>query len=80
MKKISDYDHEKLCECFDCFNMKQHAGKDITKVNIELRDRDDSELLPITLERGKFLSYCGVKFAKVDSEGIIHVFKDFMKG
>ena len=32
MKKISEYNGKKLCECFDCFNMK-NTNKDITKMN-----------------------------------------------
>ena len=78
MKKISEYNDKRLCECFDCFNMKQHEGKNITQVNIELKDRSDTTLIPVILERNKFLSYFGTKFAKVDENGIIHVFKDYM--
>ena len=77
MKKLSDYNNKKLCECFDCFTL-QNAGRDITKENIELKDKDSDVLLPVVLERGKFLSYFGTKFAKVDDNGIIHIFKDYM--
>ena len=77
MKKISDYNGKKLCECFDCFNMK-NTNKDIAQMNIELTDRNDITLIPVILERNKFLSYFGTKFAKVDENGIIHVFKDYL--
>ena len=76
MKKISEYNNKRLCECFDCFNMKQHEGKDITQVNIELKDKTDA--IVVKLERGKYLSYFDMKFAKVDENGVIHVFKDYM--
>lgn len=75
MKKLSDYNNKKLCECFDCFNMK-NQNKDITQTNIELKDV--SENFTVVLERGKFLSYFGIKFAKVDEKGVIHIFKDYM--
>ena len=77
MKKIGEYNDKKLCECFDCFNIK-NTNKDITQMNIELTDRNDTTLMPIILERNKFLSYFGTKFAKVDENGIIHVFKDYL--
>ena len=76
MKKLSDYNNKKLCECFNCFNMKQHEGKDIAQCNIELKDTDSNA--EIILERGKYLSYFGVRFAKVDENGVIHIFKDYM--
>lgn len=75
MKKLSDYNDKKLCECFDCFNLR-NQNKDITQTDIELKDKDT--LLPVILERGKFLSYFGTRFAKVDGNGIIHIFKDYM--
>ena len=77
MKKIGEYNDKKLCECFDCVNIK-NTNKDITQMNIELTDRNDTTLMPIILERNKFLSYFGTKFAKVDENGIIHVFKDYL--
>ena len=77
MKKLSDYNNKKICECFDCFDIK-NANKDITHMNIELIDKSDATLMPVILEHNKFLSYFGTKFAKVDEYGIIHVFKDFM--
>ena len=77
MKKLSDYNNKKLCECFNCFAL-QNVNKDITTVNIELKDQDGEVLLPIILERGKYLSYFGTKFAKVDENGIIHIFKDYL--
>lgn len=77
MKKISDYNGKKLCECFDCFNIK-NTNKDIAQMNIELTDSSDTTLIPVILERNKFLSYFGTKFAKVDENGIIHVFKDYL--
>lgn len=77
MKKISDYNNKRLCECFDCFNIK-NTNKDIAKMNIELTDISDTTLMPVILERNKFLSYFGTKFAKVDENGIIHVFKDYL--
>ena len=76
MKKLSDYNGKKLCECFNCFNVKQN-NTDITQTNIELKDKDIA--MPIILERGKFLSYYGTRFAKVDENGIIHIFKDYMR-
>lgn len=76
MKKLSDYNNQILCKCFNCFNMKQHEGKDITQVNIELKD--NTEDFTVILEKGKFLSYFGTRFAKIDDKGIIHIFKDFM--
>lgn len=79
MKKISDYNNKRLCECFDCFDIN-NENKDITQVNIELKDKDSDSPIIVVLERGKFLSYFGTKFAKVDENGVIHVFKDFMKG
>ena len=75
MKKLSDYNNKKLCECFDCFNMK-NENKDIAQSNIELKDNTGD--FNVTLERGKYLSYFGVRFAKVDENGIIHIFKDYM--
>ena len=75
MKKLSDYNDKKLCECFNCFDMK-NQNKDITQTNIELKDV--SENFTVVLERGKFLSYFGIKFAKVDEKGVIHIFKDYM--
>ena len=77
MKKISEYNDKRLCECFDWIK-KKNTNKDIAQMNIELTDRSDITLIPIILERNKFLSYFGTKFAKVDKNGIIHVFKDFM--
>ena len=77
MKKLSDYNNKKICECFDCFDIK-NANKDIAHMNIELIDKSDTTLMPVILEHNKFLSYFGTKFAKVDEYGIIHVFKDFM--
>ena len=77
IRKLSDYNNKKLCECFDCFNMK-NANKDITQLNIELTDKSGDIAVPVILERNKFLSYFGTKFAKVDECGVIHVFKDFM--
>lgn len=77
MKKLSDYNNKKLCECFNCFNVK-NKHIDITTTNIELTDKDNDILLSVTLERGKFLSYFGTRFAKVDENGIIHIFKDYM--
>lgn len=76
MKKLSDYHNKKLCECFDCFNINIH--EDITQTDIELRDNTSEILLSVILERGKFLSYFGTRFAKVDENGIIHIFKDYM--
>jgi hypothetical protein len=76
IRKVSDYHNKKLCECFDCFTTT--ADKDISEINIELKDLSGEAFLPIIMEKGKYLYYCGVRFAKVDSEGIIHVFKDFM--
>jgi hypothetical protein len=76
MKKISDYNNKKLCECFNCFGMKRYEHVDITETNITLKDV--SEDFSIVLEKGKFLSYFGVRFAKVDENGIIHIFKDYM--
>lgn len=75
MKKISDYNNKKLCECFDCFDMK-NQNKDITQCNIELKDNTGD--FNVVLERGKYLSYFGIRFAKVDNNGIIRVFKDYM--
>ena len=77
MKKLSDYNNKKICECFDCFNIKT-ANKNIAQMNIELTDISDTTLMPVILERNKFLSYFGTKFAKVDENGIIHVFKDYL--
>ena len=77
MKKISDYNDKKLCECFDCFNIK-NTNKDIAQMNIELTDRNDTTLMPVILEHNRFLSYFGTKFAKIDENGIIHVFKDYL--
>ena len=77
MKKLSDYNNKKLCECFNCFAMK-NENFDITQNNIELTDKDGDALLSIILERGKFLSYFGTRFAKVDNNGIIHIFKDYL--
>ena len=77
MKKLSDYNGKKLCECFDCFNMK-NTHQDITQINIELKDITGDVLMPVMLEKGKFLSYFGTKFAKLDNNGVIHIFKDFM--
>jgi hypothetical protein len=79
MKKLSDYNGKKLCECFNCFNLKQNQQKDITQCNIDLKDSSGEIALPIVLERGKFLSYFGTRFAKVDQNGIIHIFKDYMR-
>lgn len=77
MKKLSDYNNKRLCECFNCFDIKdEHA--DITQTNIELKDNDGDAVLSVILERGKFLSYFGVRFAKIDEQGVIHVFKDYM--
>lgn len=78
MKKLSDYNGKKLCECFNCFNMKKYDGLDITQVDIELKDISDDTLLPVMLERGKFLSYFGTRFAKLDNNGVIHIFKDYL--
>ena len=78
MKKLSEYNNKKLCECFDCFNMKQHEGKDITQCNITLKDNTSETPLEVVLEKGKYLSYFGTRFAKVDENGVIHIFKDFM--
>ena len=78
MKKISDYNGKKLCECFDCFDLK-NENKDITQMNIELKDNNDSMLMSVILEHGKYLSYFGTRFAKVSENGIIHIFKDFLK-
>lgn len=78
MKKLSDYHNKKLCECFDCFNMN-NINKDITQTNIELKYYEGDTVFSVLLERGKFLSYCGAKFAKIDENGIIHVFKDYMR-
>ena len=64
-----------MCECFDCFNIK-NQDKDITQTNVELKDV--SEDFAITLERGKILSYFGTRFAKIDNNGVIHIFKDYM--
>lgn len=77
MKKISDYNNKKLCECFNCFNV-ENENIDITQEEIELKDISNDVLLTVTLHKGKFLSYFGVRFAKVDDNGIIHVFKNFM--
>lgn len=77
MKMLSDYNNKRLCECFRCFNMKQPEHKDISEVNIELKDMDDISFV-VLLERGKFLSYFGTRFAKIDEQGIIHIFKDYM--
>ena len=77
MKKISDYNGKKLCECFNCFDIN-NEGKDITQSNIELKDNSSDLMISVILEKGKFLSYFGTRFAKVDSEGIIHIFKDYM--
>lgn len=74
-EKISDYNNKKLCECFDCFDMK-NQNKDITQCNIELKD--NTRGFNVVLERGKYLSYFDVRFAKVDNNGIIRVFKDYM--
>lgn len=76
MKRLSDYNDKMLCKCFNCFNMNQHEGKDITQVNIELKD--NSEDFTVILEKGKYLSYFETRFAKVDENGIIHIFKDYM--
>lgn len=76
MKKLSDYNNKKLCECFDCFNVK-NVEQDITQINVELNDR--FEPLFVVMERGKFLSYFNTRFAKIDSDGTIHVFKDYMR-
>jgi hypothetical protein len=75
MKKLSDYNNKKLCECFNCFDIT-NANKDIAQTNIELKDV--TENFTVVLERGKFLSYFGTRFAKVDENGIIHIFKDYM--
>ena len=76
MKRISDYNNKKLCECFNCFGMKQYEGKDIMQTNITLKDI--TEDFSVVLEKGKFLSYVGMRFAKVDENGIIRIFKDYM--
>ena len=78
MKRLSDYNNKKLCECFNCFNIKQHEGKDITQCNITLKDNTSETPLEVVLEKGKYLSYFGTRFAKVDESGTIHIFKDFM--
>ena len=75
MKKLSDYNNKKLCECFNCFDIK-NQNKDITQCNIELKDNTGD--FNVVLERGKYLSYFGIRFAKVDNNGIIRVFKDYM--
>ena len=75
MKKISDYNNKKLYECFNCSNIEQDEH-DITETNITLKDV--SEDFSVVLEKGKFLSYFGMRFAKVDENGIIHIFKDYM--
>lgn len=77
MKKLSDYNNRKLCECFNCFDINNQDA-DIIQTNIELKDRDGDTLLSIILEKGKYLSYFGIRFAKIDEHGIIHVFKDYM--
>ena len=77
MKKISDYNNKKLCECFDCFNVNNNE-QDIATSNIELKDISGDTVLTIVLEKGKYLSYFGTRFAKVDNNGIISVFKNFM--
>jgi hypothetical protein len=77
MKKLSDYNNKKLCECFNCFDMK-NKNIDITQTNIELKDTDGNNTFSVVLERGKFLSYFGTRFAKINDNGIIHIFKDYM--
>lgn len=76
MRRLSDYNDKKLCECFDCFKT-QNPEQDITQINVELTDL--SEPLSVILERGKFLSYFNTRFAKIDTNGTIHVFKDYMR-
>lgn len=76
MKKLSEYHNKKLCECFNCFDIK-NTHKDIATTNIILKDI--SEDFNVVLERGKFLSYFGTRFAKIDENGIIHIFKDYMR-
>ena len=75
IRKLSDYNNKKLCECFNCFDMK-NINKDITQTNITLKDISGD--FSIVLEKNKFLSYFGTRFAKVDENGVIHIFKDFM--
>lgn len=75
IRKLSDYNSRRLCECFNCFNI-EHINKDITQNNVELKDISGD--FTVVLERGKFLSYFGTRFAKVDENGIIHIFKDYM--
>ena len=75
IRKLSDYNNKKLCECFNCFNL-QNANTDITQTNIELKDTETSQV--VTLERGKFLSYFGTRFGKIDANGVIHIFRDYL--
>ena len=78
MKKISDYNNKTLDECFD---MRKTEGVNLKERNVELPNKDGSQepMISIMLEKGKFLSYFGTKFAKVDNNSVIHVFKDYMK-
>lgn len=76
MKKISDYNNKKLTECFDC--SKMNNTPDISESNVELNDVSGSVMLSVMLEKGKYLSYFGTRFARVDQNQVIHVFKDFM--
>ena len=78
MRKLSDYNGKTINECFYYMDMKKYDGKDISQVNIQLQDKTDNVLNSITLEKGKFLSYFGTRFAKIDNKGVIHIFKDFM--
>ena len=78
MKRLSEYNGKTINECFYYVNMKQHDNKDITQVNIQLQDKTDNVLNSVILEKGKFLSFYGVRFAKVDENGTIHIFKDYM--
>ena len=77
MRKLSEYDGKTVNECFYYMNMK-HDGKDVSQVTIQLQDKTDNVLNQILLEKGKFLSFYGTRFAKIDENGIIRIFKDYL--
>ena len=70
LRKISDYDNQTIEKCFS------YEKKNDNSSGCILTDVESG--MVIHLENGKYLSYFGTRFAKVDDSGVIHVFKNYM--